>query len=90
MNRIAKPKPRKGSAELLLPGVPIPDRPEPKKKLITKARKDENTKRRKDKFRVFNISCFRDDPPEADYIKCEESTIKALMDSAGYIMRPEL
>jgi len=38
-----------------------PDTPEPKKKLITKARKDENPKRRKDKFRVFHISCFRDE-----------------------------
>jgi len=32
-----------------------------KKKLITKARKDENTKKIKDKFRAFYISCFRDE-----------------------------
>jgi len=30
-------------------------------KLITKARKDENTKKIKVKFRAFYISCFRDE-----------------------------
>jgi len=32
-----------------------------KERLITKARKDENTKSKQDKFRAFRISCFRDE-----------------------------
>ena len=31
---------------------PKPDMPEPNKKLVTKARKNENTKKSKDKFRA--------------------------------------
>jgi hypothetical protein len=40
--------------------MPNPDKPETKK-IITKARKDENTKKGKDKFRAFYVSCFRDE-----------------------------
>jgi len=43
--------------------LPNPDKPEPKKKLITKARKDENTKKEKlnfvlSRFRVFVMKTF--------------------------------
>jgi len=61
----------------ICPENPNPDKPEPnRKKLITKARKNENTKNRRLKFRAFQLSCFRDEKKIT--IKCKEIAIKNL------------
>ena len=39
---------------------PAPPQVENHKRTITKARNDESTKRSQEKFRVFQLSCFRD------------------------------
>jgi len=40
---------------------PDPPKTENQKGLITKARNNENTKKRPPKFRAFQLSCFRDE-----------------------------
>jgi hypothetical protein len=51
---------------------PNPDNPEPRK-IITKARKNENTKNGHGRFRAFSISYFRDE--DLLIIGCKENHI---------------
>jgi hypothetical protein len=60
--------------KVLLSNCTNPDKPEPEKLNHERAK----TRKKARLISCFQILCFRDDPPEADFIKCKEITTKIL------------